>query len=418
MTDASTRGKITDEDVRKMRALIGYANPTIRRGVTALPYNTVATADSIRHFAEGYGDANPLFCDPAHGPRTRWGAQIAPPGFEISMGFERSPQPSPELAAETRHVLRGVQLYNAGTDAVFHRPIVPGDRLDRVRVISRVDEKQSEFAARSIIVTNRAAWTDEDSRPVVTSWNWFVHAERKPASSGGKYAKDEPAHYDDDQLAEIEAAYDNEYVRGADTLHLEDVEVGSPLPRMVKGPMTVTDLINMHMGAGWYSYGAPALRIGYENRKLMRGFYTRDAHNAWDVIQRVHWDPEVARSVGVPSSYDIAGMRWSWAVHYCTNYGGDDSWLHRLRIELRRFNYMGDTTWIHGTIADRRVDDNLGPVVEIDIVGTNQRGQQTFNGRATLLVASRQHGPVKLPDITPEDPTHAPSEPDPNARGS
>ncbi|MET0324461.1 MAG: MaoC family dehydratase N-terminal domain-containing protein [Ilumatobacteraceae bacterium] len=404
MAEVATRGKITDEDVSKMRALIGYANPTIRRGITALPFNTVATSDAIRHFAEGYGDANPLFVDPRYGAGSRWGSQIAPPGFEISMGYERSPQPGPELAAQTRHVLRGVQLYNAGTDAVFHRPVVPGDQLDRVRVISRVDDKTSEFAARSVIVTNRASWTAQDSSPVVTSWNWFVHAERRQAGSGGKYAKDEPAHYTDDELAKIEAAYDAEYVRGPDTLYVEDVEVGAALPRMVKGPMTVTDLINMHMGAGWYSYGAPALRIGYENRKLMRGFYTRDGHNAWDVIQRVHWDPEVARSVGVPSSYDIAGMRWSWAVHFCTNVGGDDSWLHRLRIELRRFNYMGDTTWIDGTIAGCGIDPVLGPLVEIDITGTNQRGQQTFNGRATLLVASRVHGPVVLPDLVADDP--------------
>src|SRR5262249_14460355 len=161
-----SRGKITDEDISKMRSLIGYANPTIRRGVTQLPWNTVATADAIRHFAEGYGDDNPLFTDPDYAAATKWRGQIAPPGFEISMGYERSPQPTPELAAATRGALRGIQLFNAGTDAVYHRPIVPGDTLDRMRVISDVDEKVSEFASRSVIVTNRATWTDATGGPV------------------------------------------------------------------------------------------------------------------------------------------------------------------------------------------------------------------------------------------------------------
>ena len=43
------------------------------------------------------------------------------------------------------------------------------------------------------------------------------------------------------------------------------------LPTMVKGPLTVTDLINMHMGGGWFGYGNPPLRLGFENRKKMRG---------------------------------------------------------------------------------------------------------------------------------------------------
>jgi acyl dehydratase len=400
------KGRITDESVELMRRRIGYPNPTVRSGIVTLPWNTVCTPDAIRHFAEGYGDDNPLFVDPLYGPSTRWGSQIAPPGFEATMGFDRSPVVPEGLARETRGALRGVQLFHSGNESRFFRPIVPGDALDRTQVVDQVDDKRSEFAGRSVIVTNRLTWANQHGEVVSDQRKWFVHAERRPVGerpTATERPRDEPAHYTDEQLAEIEAAYDAEYRRGADTLWFEDVAVGDELPLMVKGPLTVTDLINMHMGGGWFGYGNPPLRLAFENRKKLRGFYTKNDFGAWDVVQRVHWEPELARKVGVPAAYDIGPMRWAWLLHYCTNWCGDDAWLYRVRGELRAFNYMGDTTWITGRVTDARHDDVLGSLVEIDVRGTNQRGRDNLNGNATVLLPSRRHGPVRLPEA-PEPP--------------
>jgi acyl dehydratase len=62
---------------------------------------------------------------------------------------------------------------------------------------------------------------------------------------------------------------------------------------------------------------------------------------------------------------------------------------------------MGDTTWLTGTVTDVRVDPVLGPLIELRVVGTNQRGQENITADATILVASRVHGPVKLPTPPP-----------------
>jgi acyl dehydratase len=415
------KGRITDESVEMMRRRIGYPNPTVRSGTVTLPWNTTCTPDAIRHFSEGYGDDNPLFVDPAYGPGTRWGSQVAPPGFEATMGYDRSPQPPEDLARETRGALRGVQLFHSGNESRFYRPVVPGDVLNKSQVVHQVDDKpRSSFAGRSVIVTNLLTWANQAGVVVTDQRKWFVHAERKPAVDAAATPpraddaatadeparqRDEPASYSDEQLAEIEALYDAEQRRGADTLWFEDLSVGDELPTMVKGPLTITDMINMHMGGGWFGYGNPALRLGFENRKKMRGFYTKNEFGAWDVVQRVHWDTELARKVGVPATYDIGPMRWAWLLHYCTNWCGDDGWVFRVRGEFRKFNYMGDTTWITGRVTDVRVDAELGPAVDIEVTGTNQRGQQNINGSATLLVASRSHGAVRLPD-PPETPDH------------
>ena len=389
--------QITDEEVEKMRSRIGLSNPTIRTGVVSLPWNTTATFDSIRHYAESYGDSNPLFTVLQYGSSTRWRTQIAPPGFEATMGHDCTPPIDPEHHRRTKSALRGVHLFHAGNQARFYRPVVAGDELFVSKVIDDVEDKTSQFARRTVRVTNENTWSTTDGS-IVSRWHpWYIHAERKSAGKDGKYAADTPPSYTDDDLEEIEAAYNAEYMRGTDTLYWEDVKVGESLPKMVKGPMTVTDLINFHMGGGWYGYGNPAFRLAYENRKGLRGFYTRNDVNAWDVVQRIHWEPELARAVGVPAAYDIGPMRWTWLIHYCTNWIGDDAWLYELRGEFRRFNYMGDTTWLTGSVTDKRHDPELGTVVDLAIEARNQRDQINTLGTATVIIPSRAIGPIRLP---------------------
>ncbi len=399
--DGLIRSRLTDESVELMRRRIGYPNPTLRTGAISDPWNVKATADAIRRWSLCIGDDNPFYCREDYAAKTRWRQVIAPPGFEKSMGVSRNREMEPQFERETSKALRGVQLFHSGGENFYYSPIVEGTKLYRSRYVANVEDKRSEFSGRSVVVTNGLALWDDDDRVFVDGVDWFIHSERKKSGEKSKYAAEKPAFYTDEELAEIEKAYDAEYRRGDDTLYLEDVKPGETLPRMAKGPLTVTDLINLHMGAGWLIYGNWPNRLGYENRKKLRGFYSRDAFNAWDTIQRVHWDTDLAKSVGVNMMYDIGPVRQLHVCNYLTNYAGDDGWVFRMRFEFRRFNYMGDVTWLTGKITDARVDERLGPVVELAISGVNQRGAENVRADATLLVASRKHGPVKLPPAPP-----------------
>lgn len=400
-TEKMIVGKITDDSIEMMRQRIGYTNPTVRPGYMTLPWNTEATYDAIRHFAEGSGDDNPLYTTKDYGKDTRWGSQIAPPGFESTMGYDCDPVIPEDLDQATRKALRGVQLFHSGSEATYYRPVYPGDVLDKRTVIAGVEDKVSEYAGRSVLVTNDKRWWNQRNEVVTTELHWYVHAERRRASDRTKYATDTAAHYDEAALGEIERLYEAEHRQGAETLWWEDVEVGQTVPTMVKGPFTVTDLINFHMGGGWYGYGNPPLRLAYENRKRLRGFYTRTEFNGWDTIQRIHWEPEHAREIGVVTAYDVGPIRWSWLCHYATNFCGDDGWVYRLRGEFRRFNYVGDTTRITGVVTKRQVIEGIGPAVELDVTGTNQRGDVNTLGSATVLLPSRDLGPVVLPEPPP-----------------
>ncbi len=59
---------------------------------------------------------------------------------------------------------------------------------------------------------------------------------------------------------------------------------------------------------------------------------------------------------------------------------------------------MGDTQWLTGTVTRRYLADGDRPAVELELQATNQRGEVTTPGHATLLLPSREHGPVRLPD--------------------
>jgi hypothetical protein len=62
---------------------------------------------------------------------------------------------------------------------------------------------------------------------------------------------------------------------------------------------------------------------------------------------------------------------------------------------------MGDVTWLSGEITEVRHDEKLGPLIEVSVSGTNQRGSENIRATATILLPSRVHGPVKLPQAPP-----------------
>jgi acyl dehydratase len=398
-------GRITDEDVEKMRRRIHTVNPTLRKGWLHVPFNPTANVDAIRRWSILIGDDNPLFIDPEYARASRWQGMIAPPGFEWSMGWDRSPYPSEELAHSTRGALRGVQLFHSGAEYYFYRPIRDGDEIYKSEWLDGVTEKTSRFGKRSVLVNNANCFWNQRDEVSITSSRWFVHVERGSASGRKERKEKDPApSYSDEEIAVIEAAYDAEYRRGPDTLYIEDVKIGDKLPPMVKGPLTVTDMINMHMGGGWFTYGNPPFKLAYENRKKLKGFYSRDEYNNWDTVQRVHWDSDLAQKVGVQRTYDIGPMRYVFVCHYLSNFAGDDAFIHRIRYELRAFNYVGDVTWMSGTVTDARNDSILGPLIEIEVAGINQRGQQNITATATILVASKTGGLARLPEapvVTP-----------------
>jgi acyl dehydratase len=390
--------KIKDEDIEAARLLIGVDSA---RGSSEVTWNGDASQSGIKRWTYSIGDDNPLYWDPNYAQGTRWGAQIAPGSMAqiLHSGMMGDPV-DPELAKRSSHLFRGIHVFVAGADKYWYKPIFVGDTLHGYGGPDAVEVKPSEFAGRSVIRYSRSVSLNQRGEIAYMARGRAIHTERKAAAEKGKYSAIEPAVYTDEDIAKIDEIYANEKRRGAEPRYFEDVEIGDKMPAYVKGPLTVTELIVFH--GGGYGITDSGYRIGgsrewYKNRKRIRNFYIKDEYGVPDASQRVHWNNDWARKIGNPMAYDYSVMRESWLHHYLTDWVGDDGWVFRQYDEVRKFNYMGDVQFIHGEVAGKRHEDDRF-YVDLMIKMTNQRGTVTTICEATVLLPSREYGPVLLPE--------------------
>src|ERR1700722_11837047 len=111
MTDSDNKaggakhGVLTEEGNERLRKRLGIPFNQPRPA-----HNREVTWDGSRHFANGYGDDNPLWCDPEYARGTRWGGLIAPPNFLYTIGdFDARPSP------EEKALLKGDPLAGLGS---------------------------------------------------------------------------------------------------------------------------------------------------------------------------------------------------------------------------------------------------------------------------------------------------------------
>ena len=388
-----TSAQITDEGIARFRERIGVVTPRER------PFNEYATLDTIRHFSQCYGDGNPLYNDPVYGKTTRWGDMIAPPMFITTTGVSEVKEIRQEVRARGAHALAGVHEFFSGDEWEWFLPVRPGDRFTRRYYLYDVEEKaRSEFTGkRTLLIKYRADYLNQRGELAAVDRLKFVRAERDAAVKKGKYSDIQRDHYTPEQMAEVDAAYANEYQRGSDTLYWEDVSAGDDVPAMVRGPFTLTDIITFMRGWGG---AAGHGRLRWKDRMRHPNFYSLNEYGIPDIVQRVHWEDDWARKIGNPAAYDFGRMRSMYLAHLVTNWIGDDGWLWRISNEFRQFNYMGDIQWVKGTVRDKHVDTDGHHVVELDIWCENQRGVINAPGKATVILPSRVKGPVQLPNST------------------
>ncbi len=396
--DAKPPPQITDEGVARLRSRIGIPEPH-----TAPPHYLRPNEDAFRIVAQCYGDDNPLWCDPAYATASRWGGPIAPPplvGGDTLIGEDEVTR----VADEHRDLmkgdpLRGVHAFYSSSVREWYAPLRPGLRNFRRNALVGVVDKPGEFAGRSVHEWTAQVFRDETGTILCAQLRNMIRVQREKARENKKYDAVAIEPVSDELLAEVEAAYAAEQPRGAEPRWWEDVHEGDALDTIVKGPLTVTDMVCWHVGMGMGLYAVRALKLGWKNRQRIPRFYHKDELGIPDVMQRVHWDPAYSRKSGNPTTFDYGRMRETWLIHLCTNWMGDDAWLWKLDCEFRLFNYVGDVTWMRGTVVRTYLADGGRPAVDCEIQGVNQRGVVTAPGHATILLPSREHGAVRLPEV-------------------
>ncbi len=388
--------KLSDEDIERAKLLIGVK---VASGKSRELF-TEATPDAIRNWALGVGDDNPLYTDFIYGTTTRWGSQVGHGPMVAHIGSSMYGDPMPEeIKRATKGLFRGVHVFVSGGTWDWYRPLYPGDKVFTYRAEESVQRKQSEFAGQSVILVSRSVSLNQRGEVIGVHRTLRVNAERKKSREKGKYANIEPTTYTDEDYEEIDGIYAREQPRGALPRFWEDVQVGDQLQPMVKGPLTVTEIIAFHAGGyGFSPYGLRSSRVGYKNRQRIKPFYIKNEYGVWDVAQRLHWDSEWAKAIGNPMAYDYGVLRQAWFYHFVSDWAGDDAYVERMEDSIRKFNYMGDTQFLSGKVVGKRESD-ARLLVDLEMRMENQRGSETAHGSAVVSLPSKASGPALMPTV-------------------
>jgi acyl dehydratase len=363
--------QLTDEMIAEAHALEGTP-------LRIEQWNHEATLDTIRHYAWGVGDDNPLYCDETYAETARHGRIVAPPSFLHSV-----------YSGDIGVGLSGLQPVHAGYRWRYFDWVRRGDRIAVDARVGPTGVVEGRHVGRILIQTTL---TDFFRRgELVAQLEGRTFRLPRTASRGGlQYEKRGATQWSAEQLEEIRQEAVSEPRRGSTPRFLEETAVGDPVPAVVKGPIDLMTMTAYYAGRA----GSPGMK-GVEMRwKYLT--YARESPEKLpsnydpsffdEVVQPSlgHQIADVAHEIGMPGAYANGGQRASWFSHAITNWMGDDGDLVELEVSLRRPDIFGDVLRVAGAVTEKGPDD----LVVIGLSSVNQLGEATATATAKVRLPS------------------------------
>lgn len=337
-------------------------------------HNTEASSIGMRFWARSIGDRNPRHVAESY---------VSPSG---GLGFVAHPcwlysVQDTIITAGAPHLHPVI----AGTEWTFRRHVVAGDRVYSVARLLGEKVRKTRFAGPSAWQRIGVQYVDAIGAEIATAVSTLVRVDPEAARKGSRHAGWRRWRYTEEELLRIERAYDAEQVRGGEPRHWEDVAVGESLPPIVRGPLSSEEVV-LFVGATRPIPGAAAF-----TRDLAQGRAAGFIHprtGAYESYAAGLVDDESARQLGFPAAHDYGIDRISQLGSIVINWIGDAGRLLQLNARLLEPNMLGDTTWFSGGVVGKQALEGDGRV-DIEVLGTNQRGQVTVHGTAGASLPRR-----------------------------
>jgi acyl dehydratase len=345
------------------------------------PWCHEATRDNIRHYAHGIGDDNPLWCDPEYAKQSCHGGLIAPPSFLFACD---------RIISGYVGGLPGVHAMWAGADFTWHEAIRRNDEIHTRAWLKDLVMHDTEFSGRAVQQIYRVEFYNQEDLLLCEADSWCFRTDRDLArEKGTKYTEVKQRaqkQYTDQELVDIYRHYANEEIRGANPRYFEDVDIGDEMPTMVKGPMTVTGFIAY--AQGWGGLYIRANKLAWQQHRKHAGLGIENRFGIPDCPERVHWETELAQTVGAPEAYDYGPERFSWMTHHMSNWMGDAGFLVNTEARIRRHNPVGDTLFITGQVEEK-CQEGSQCLIKVSQQARNQDGELSIEGTSTVRLPSR-----------------------------
>jgi len=152
--------------------------------------------------------------------------------------------------------------------------------------------------------------------------------------------------------------------------YFEDVDVGSTLPLLEKGPLTTAHLMR------WSA-----------------------AMENW---HKIHYDKQFAiEHDKLPGLLINGSFKQQFILQLLKDWVGPAGWVWKVSFQFRAMNVVGETLSVWGKVSAKRDTPAYG-LVEIDLGITNDAGKESTPGKATLSMPYRGGAPVPYPFVPPQ----------------
>ena len=324
---------------------------------------------------------------------------FAPPTFLYSCSRGGPEDGKPPLGLDEFEELPGVMGLWSDDRWVLLSHAWLDERITGTIELHDVRELEGAFSGRSVAQVHRTVFYGEDGRKIAELYKTVIRVDRSESRARGKYVDTPEPRYSDDDLRRIHEQYESEVARrrGPRTLYWDDVQPGDEMITLLKGPLTMTNLVGWQQG--WGSLLCQTNRIAYQTLRDYPGSRLFNPESGIeDTLAGGHWDPYFTAMGGMARGYDFGGQRISWLAHLLTDWCGDDGFVAEHHVRLLRPNFLGDCTWITGVVKSKQ--ENLEPArselgseygaVECEVTATNQRRDVTATARAIVGLPKRQ----------------------------
>ncbi len=342
----------------------------------------------IRHWLETVEDANPLYNDAEYARSRGFKDIIAQPGMNICTLVMPYRWPMHEfhktrqlLHFELKDLLEQPVGILANYEMFFHRPVEIGDRLSTTgRLVEISDYKRTKLGAGYFTKLETSYYNQRDELVSQAFTNLFSYGGKTPDGEPGDEAraKAEAAMQRRARPSTLDDQAPNEPPRGdwlnggwhngteemleswrtgwqgrepADT-RWEDVNVGDEMPPLVM-PITVTRCVFM----------ASASRD-----------FAPQHHNTWYCHNKSR-----TREMFLGTHFNLGMLS-----RFMTDYGGPESTVRRIQLQMRRTIGAGEDYMMSGTITRKREQDGE-KLVDMDIAIDTQLGP-AYNCSGTLAL--------------------------------
>lgn len=362
------------------------AKSHVGKTITPDPFLTVASRSAINMWAKAIGSRNRIYFDETYARMSSHGAIVAPHTFLYAFNDTAIHPGLPNFHA-----------WYAEVEWAFEARVGVGDQVSAESEVLEPYDKRGGFAGDVVYQPSSTKFRNGDGKRVATAVAKVVRFDREEAARRGSYGDLKPHRYQEADLEEIEDAYLNEEIRGADVRYFESVQAGDGIGRIIRGPLTSEDVVFFVER----TRPVPSYDLFTEQRLERPSISFIDEYGmpeSWHATMLMN---SAAAKIGLQSAHDAGYQRVAWMEDLVVNWCGDAGFIESLDVRLLAPNLYTHATWCTGTVR-RKVEagsPGSAPAVEIELEGHNQSGRQTVAGNALVRLPSTRWplGSARLP---------------------